>query len=35
MEATAQVVASQGWPELTVFEFAATANHWQLVNSQQ
>jgi hypothetical protein len=32
---TAQVVASRGWPDLALFEFTSTANHWDLVNSQQ
>ncbi len=32
---TANVVASQGWPELTFFEFTATANSWLMVSSQQ
>jgi len=30
----AQVVASEGWPELTTFEFQVVANQWQLENSQ-
>ena len=34
-DGTAQVIASQGWPELTIFEFSAIANSWQLVSSQQ
>ena len=29
---TAQVIASQGWPELTQFEFAATNSGWLLVS---
>jgi hypothetical protein len=31
---SAQVTASQGWPELTNFEFAATNNGWMMVSSQ-
>ena len=30
----AEVVASQGWPELTRFEFSATNSGWLLVSSQ-
>jgi len=33
-DGAAQVVASQGWPDLTQFEFAATNNGWLLVSSQ-
>ena len=33
-DGAAQVVASQGWPYLTQFEFAATNNGWLLVSSQ-
>jgi hypothetical protein len=32
--AAAQVIASQGWPELTMFEFQTIATQWQLENSQ-
>jgi hypothetical protein len=31
---TAQVLASQGWPNSTLFEFTATADCWILVSSQ-
>lgn len=34
VDETAQVIASQGWPELTFFEFTASANNWLLVSSQ-
>ena len=31
----AQAIASQGWSDLTVFEFTATANSWLMMSSQQ
>ena len=35
IDGTAQVIASQGWSDLTIFEFAATANSWLIISSQQ
>ena len=31
---SARVIASQGWPDLTVFEFGLVDGHWILVGSQ-
>jgi hypothetical protein len=34
-DGTAQVIATQGWPELTIFELTAINGSWQLVSNQQ
>jgi hypothetical protein len=34
VDGRAWVVASQGWPDLTPFEFAASNNYWVMVSSQ-